>query len=92
MVEGLAAQTSRPSHSARSVPCTARAGWAAMASAAQRVRSSNSDRGTTSVTSPTSRARSADIRSFAPSNDIRMTSWKGILCIRKMGSNAAGIP
>ena len=48
--------------------------------------------GTTSETKPIWWARSADIRSWAPSSDRRMTSWKGILCIRKIGSKAAGMP
>ena len=63
-----------------------------MTRAAHAARSRSSSRGTTSLTSPTSRARSADIRSCAPSSDRRMISWKGILESICMGSNAAVIP
>ena len=48
--------------------------------------------GTTSLTSPTSRARSADRRSWAPRSDRRMISWNGILDSIWIGSNAAVIP
>ena len=48
--------------------------------------------GTTSLTNPTWWARSADIRSWAPSSDRRTTSWNGILWRRKIGSKAAGMP
>ncbi len=70
----------------------ASAGWSAMACAAHRARSWSSAAGTTSDTSPTWWARVADMRSWAPSSERRMTSWKGILCSRMMGSNAAGMP
>ena len=81
-----------PVHSARIVPWMTSGGESAMTRAAQAAWSSSSSRGTTSVTSPTSRARSADMRSWAPSNDMRMTSGNGILASIWMGSKAAVIP
>ena len=63
-----------------------------MTRAAHPARSRSSSRGTTSVTSPTWNARSADIRSCAPSSDIRMISGNGIFESICMGSNAAVIP
>ena len=78
--------------SARMVPWMTRAGESAITRATQAARSSRSSRGTTSVTRPISRARSADIRSWAPSSDMRMTSGRGILESIWMGSNAAVIP
>ena len=63
-----------------------------MTRAAHPARSRSSSRGTTSVTNPISRARSADIRSWAPSSDRRMISWNGIFASICIGSNAAVMP
>ena len=84
--------TSSAVHSARIVPWMARAGASAMTRAAHSARSRSSSPGTTSLTRPISRARSAVIRSWAPSSDSRMISWNGILASIWMGSNAAVIP
>ena len=71
--------TSSPVHgSARIAPWIAIGGASAMTRAAQPARSRSSSWGVTSVTRPISSARSADMRSSAPSNDMRMTSWNGI--------------
>ena len=63
-----------------------------MTRAAQPARSRSSSRGTTSLTRPISRARSADMRSWAPSSDMRMISWNGIFESIWIGSNAAVMP
>ena len=63
-----------------------------MTRAAHPARSRSSVAGTTSVTSPISRARSADMRSCTPSKDRRMISWNGIFDSIWIGSNAAVMP
>ena len=84
--------TSNAVHSARIVPWITRSGESAITRAAQPARSSRSSRGTTSLTRPTWNARSADMRSWAPSRESRMISWNGILESICIGSKAAVMP
>jgi hypothetical protein len=92
IVSAWARDSSSAVHSARIVPCTTSGGESAITRATQPARSSNSARGATSLTSPIWNARSADIRSCAPSSERRMISGNGIFESICMGSNAAVIP
>jgi hypothetical protein len=76
----------------RTVPCTARVGCDAIASAAHRAASCSSAAGTTSETSPIWWARCADMRSWLPSSESRMISPSGMRWPITIGSKTAAWP
>ena len=77
---------------ARTVPCVAAVGLAAISAASAWARSQSAARGTISVTSPMRSAVSAPTRSSLPRSAIRSVSPRPILRIRPTGSSADTMP
>lgn len=79
---------SRDSQIARTVPCVAAVGFAAMRFAIACARSQSSARGTTSVTIPIRNAESAPTRSSFPARAMRSVSPRPIRRMSPTGSSA----